>query len=264
MNTSQVLFREFLARKLLELKGKNSRYSLRALARDLDQNSAALSQMLNGSRRVSRSFALRISERIGCNPLELEKLNRAFDADAQTRSGATSQESDLAFNRQQIDLRRYDLIADWIYYAVLSLAETVDFQSEKEWIATRLGITPTKAQMVLDELVQLGYLVRAEDGHLHHSGKAVAASDGVLNMALRRRHETNLDDARSSLFRDELDSRDFTFMTVAVDPKQLPIAKQMIRQFHNTLSDFFDTGDRTEVYEVCVQLFPRSRIGRCP
>lgn len=260
MNSGQVLFRDFLARKLLELKNKNPKYSLRALARDLDQNSAALSQMLSGSRKVSRSFALKMSERMGCSPTELERLARAFDVDTLARTGATSQKSDLSLGRKQLDLKHYDIVADWAYYAVISLAETVDFQSDKEWIAARLGISTVKAQVILDALMECGHLARLSDGSIKHCGKAVAASDGIANMALRRRHETNLDDARSSLFRDELMDRDFTFMTVAVDPDQLPIAKKMIRQFHNTLSDLFDSGERTEVYEVCVQLFPRSRL----
>jgi len=45
-------------------------------------------------------------------------------------------------------------------------------------------------------------------------------------------------------------------MTMAVDPKKLPLAKQRIQEFNRELSSLLETGDRTQVYQFQSCLFP--------
>ncbi|MGZ3740999.1 MAG: DUF4423 domain-containing protein, partial [Bdellovibrionota bacterium] len=52
------------------------------------------------------------------------------------------------------------------------------------------------------------------------------------------------------------EERDITSMTMAIDPRRLPLAKTLIRKFRFRLADLLETGDRTEVYNLNVQLVP--------
>jgi hypothetical protein len=53
-----------------------------------------------------------------------------------------------------------------------------------------------------------------------------------------------------------VEKRDFTAVTVAVNPKNLSTAKELIRKFQDELCDQLEAGRCTEVYRLSVQLFP--------
>jgi hypothetical protein len=62
--------------------------------------------------------------------------------------------------------------------------------------------------------------------------------------------------ARKSLYRDPVEARDLTSVTMAIDPKNLSMAKEKIRQFQDELAQMLATGTPTEVYRVSMQMFP--------
>jgi acyl-CoA thioesterase len=47
-------------------------------------------------------------------------------------------------------------------------------------------------------------------------------------------------------------------MTMAIDPEQLPIAKEMIQEFMEKLSEVLQV-KKTNVYELQINLFPLQR-----
>ena len=49
-------------------------------------------------------------------------------------------------------------------------------------------------------------------------------------------------------------------MTMALDPEQLPEIKKRIRKFQDELAELIDKGNKKEVYEICMQVFPRTDI----
>jgi hypothetical protein len=45
-------------------------------------------------------------------------------------------------------------------------------------------------------------------------------------------------------------------MTMAIDPEKLSAARQMIREFNQSLCQFLESGKRTRVYNLGVALCP--------
>ncbi len=255
---AQELFRHVLSERFNQLRSKNPRYSLRAFARDLDQNAAALSQILRGKRRVSQKFANSLADRLALDPVRLQRLAKAFAAEKRARGSAADPDNgSLSYGRRLID--EYDVIADPDYYAVLSLAETSDFSESPTWIGSRLGISVPKARQCLQTLEALALMKRNEHGSLVHAGITISSPDEIVRPAVHARHEANFEAARTALMSTPLPQRDFTCMTMAVDPELLPEAKRMVREFLNKLSTFLESGERREVFEVCIQLFPKTR-----
>jgi uncharacterized protein (TIGR02147 family) len=82
----------------------------------------------------------------------------------------------------------------------------------------------------------------------------------MADVTLKKHHEQSLDLAKESLFRDDVKKRDFTTVTMAIDPKKLSMAKERIRKFEDELSDLLESGHRTEVYRLSMQLFPLSKV----
>ncbi|HUP57729.1 MAG TPA: DUF4423 domain-containing protein, partial [Bdellovibrionota bacterium] len=143
---------------------------------------------------------------------------------------------------------------------ILSLLETRDFEENPAWIAERLGINPVEASAALERLERLGLVARAQSGKLLSTEKNVATTNDVASAALRRSHRQSLEQAIEKLEEIDVEDRDITSITMAIDPAALPLAKKMIREFRRKLCATLETGKRSEVYNLNVQLVPVSRL----
>ena len=54
--------------------------------------------------------------------------------------------------------------------------------------------------------------------------------------------------------------RDFSAMTIALDLEKLPEAKTIIREFRQKMGTLLRNGNKTEVYQLAIQLYPLSNI----
>jgi uncharacterized protein (TIGR02147 family) len=84
-------------------------------------------------------------------------------------------------------------------------------------------------------------------------------SHDVASAALRKSHKQTLEQAIEALDNVELSQRDITSITMAIDVKKIPLAKEMIRKFRRELAAALETDKRTEVYNLNVQLVPVSK-----
>lgn len=254
ITSSQLAIQKTLQEALADAQVKNRAFSLRAFARRLGVSPSSLSEILNGKRRVSKRLATRLTERLCLAPAERDALLSLFPEKTGT-GGAEEVGKDYTL----LSADRFHAISDWYHFAILSLAETKDFRAEADWIAQRLNIRVGEAQSALDRLLRLGLLAQNAKGKIVPTGAHFSTTDDIQNLALRRAHLKNLDLAHVALEEDPVELRDFTAVTMAIDPSRLPIAKRMVREFQDRLSAVLETGERTEVYKICVQLFPLTK-----
>jgi uncharacterized protein (TIGR02147 family) len=219
---------------------------LRAFARHLAINPSALSEIMAGKRRASAELSGRLAARLGLSPDEAAELTK-------TQSNA------IAYTT--LDADKYRVVAEWHYFAILSLAETSTFRADASWIAKRLGIGSPEASEALARLERLGLLMRTEAGELKPTGASFSTTDGVRDASVRYGHFQNLQLAERSLDRDDLERRDFSAITMAIDVAKVPEARRLIRDFRDRLCVLLESGDKTEVYKLCVQLFPLTHDG---
>jgi uncharacterized protein (TIGR02147 family) len=252
----QVALQTLLQKRFSEMRIKNPSFSLRAFARRLDLNSGALSAFLNGKRRVSRKMAARIADSLGLDPQERSEVLARFA----TKPSLEKIEQAQPLQYLQLTADQFRIIAKWHHFAILSLIRTRGFKSHPKWIAGRLGITLPQAQEALSRLARLGFISVDENGRIQRTKSKYRTTDDVVSLSLRQGHAENLELAKESLLRDSIEQRDFTAATMAIDPKKLPEAKERIRKFQDDLADFLESGEQTEVYKICVQLFPLTTL----
>lgn len=229
-------------------RASNPTHSLRAFARDLGITASAVSEILRGKRTLSLKMATRLVDRLGDEiPNRDEVLTLLAHKSEQKRP-----------RRQTLSSESFKLVANWHHMAILSLLEVKDFNPDPRWIAGRLGISLRKARESLDLLEKSGRISRTRSGRLV-AQKAFTSPDGVPSVAVRRAHHETLSLARRSLEQDALNARDFTFMTMAADPRRLPKAREKIRKFHDQLCRYLEGGEKQEVYRMAVCLFPISK-----
>lgn len=68
-------------------------------------------------------------------------------------------------------------------------------------------------------------------------------------------HKENLKLAEKHLITN-FDLSDYSSMTMAIDCELLPEAKELILNFRRQLMRFLESGKKTEVYKLNIQLFP--------
>lgn len=250
--TAQLAIQKKLNEALIESQLRNPAFSLRAFSRKLSVSPSALSEILNGKRRISRKLAERLVRNLCLSPKEAHGLLELFvDKNPETEAEQKYQGPYIELSTDQ-----FHVISEWYHFGIISLAETVDFQSDPKWIANRLNIRVQDAQTALDRLERLGLVTRNARGKITLTGTGYSTSDEVRDLGLRKAHGQNLEMARRSLEEDPIEQRDFTAMTMAIDVSKLPLAKKMIREFQDKLCAYLETGVKKDVYKLCIQVFP--------
>jgi uncharacterized protein (TIGR02147 family) len=233
----------------LKKQATNTRYSLRAFARQLEMSPSAVSEILRGKRKISRRLGERLADRLSLGPEEWKTI-------FEPKSAGPKQTIPTAY--AAFDMDAYHAVAQWHYFAILSLAETKEFDGLPSTIAHRLNISERRAGHALGVLERLKLLARDKDGNLVWTGRNFTTREDVKDLSARRSLREGLDLARQALDHQPVSVREFTAITVAIDPDRLSEAKAMIRAFRDQLAAFLEGGQRRRIYRLGIQLFSLS------
>ncbi len=248
------LLKDFLSLKQRE----NPHYSLRAFARDVDVHPATLSQVLKGNRALPAKNSAQVLKRLNLSGKEITLFTESFLRHKTSLDKISLQEDDERFI---LDESHFKIIAEWEYYAVLELFRLDDFEVSSKNIADRLNLTPTRAEVVLENLIQTGLLKMGEDGKLLMIHEEVRTSENIQNLALRQSHKEAMDMGKSKLDDIEVELRDFSSMTAALDINMLPEAKTIIREFRQKMAALLKSGEnKTDVYQMAIQFYPLTNV----
>jgi len=217
---------------------------MRAFASSLQLPPGRLSEVFSGKRPITAKMAQKIAQ------------NLAASSDWHQAFSDSVRNSKQIKNYKLIDSDEFAIIADWYHFAILSLMETDDFSSKPQWIAKRLGISKVQVELAIDRLHRLQFIKRDDKGHLSLQLDQAATTSDIPSGALKASHKQTLEQAIDSLETVNVLSRDITSMSMAIDPKRLPEAKKMIRDFRRKLAHFLEQGERTEVYNLNIQVVP--------
>lgn len=243
---SQTLPLALLKAEFVRRANKNERYSLRRYAQYLGLAPGRLSELLSGKRPLTSKMADRLFVRLGLSPEERAAALRQ-----------PQQSPEVRFQHLSDDT--FTAIADWKHYALLSLMRTKDFDPTSRAIASRLGISVIEAQETIERLVRLN-LIQGNGRTLTRSKFDLQTSQDVESAALKHSHAQSLEQAIRALTEVPLEQRDITSQTMAIDPANISAAKREIQRFHDAMSLLLERGNRTEVFNLNVQLVPLTRI----
>jgi uncharacterized protein (TIGR02147 family) len=260
MQIQEAYFRTALREEFARRQRANTSYSLRAFAKQLGMQAPTLSAVLAGKRPLSMAAAETLPEKLSFSPAEKKRfLNSVYYRKAPPAVVHSIEESSAAKTlREEL---HFKIIAEWEHYAVLTLVETRGFRAEKGWIAKRLRISDARAQTALDRLKEAGLISVDSIGRTRlHQVNVMTTSEETASVALRQSHREALTMGIEKLESLPIELRDFSSMTIAVSMDKLKDAKKLIRNFQEQISKLLEDGKRTEVYQICVQLYPLSDL----
>lgn len=258
-----------LRSKLAERQALNSRYSMRAFARDLGLAPSRMSEILKGKQRLSAQKAKEISQALGLSDSEKEffVLQVAAEASRSRKARREAQEalSRLVANQPVSSLTedQFHVISDWYHFAILELLQTKECQSTTRWIARRLGITEIQAQEALERLIRLG-LVKQERGRLLSTEVHLQTTYEVPSESIRRFSRQILELAQNAIVHQSVMERDIGTLTVAIHPDEIPSIKEFLRKKRRALNRKLYEKSRvqkpTEVYVLATQFFRLTQL----
>lgn len=239
---------EFLKNQLEKMRQVNRRASVRSMGRKVNISAGRLSEMLNGKRNLSEYYADKIA--LGL------KLS---SADRQELYSLISTHSRKILSEYELLESEIALLSSWEHYAVLSLMTLPEFRSEPSWIAQRLGLSAERAQASLRLLENLN-LIKKENGEIKRTYLRLTTSMDVPSSALRESLRQDILKSLDALETVPSTQRDFSSITMGVNPANLKRAKKLIETFRNKMSLLLEEGTQSEVYNLSIQLFPMTQL----
>lgn len=233
---------------------KNPSYSLRSYAKSLGMHSSTLSLVLKGKRFIPKKDFESVVSHLKLSPKE-ETLFRESMLMKKTKIDQIEIHKDF-LERDFIEESQFSILSEWEHYAVLSLIETEDFVSCEKHISKRLGISENRANLVLNNLLNAELISKNKEGKINISTAPLRTTEDINSRALIKSHEETLEMAITKLKEIDVKKRDFSSMTLSVDPNLLPEAKTIIREFRKKFATLMKQGTKKDVYNLSIQLFP--------
>jgi uncharacterized protein (TIGR02147 family) len=255
MGTNQTYYILKLKENLSLKQRSNPHYSLRAYARDLGLHSSTLSQVLKGKRSLPVKNSLEVVTKLNLGPKERTLF---LESIYQNKSRLDDIKVDEVDDRFMLDESYYKAIAEWEHFAFLDLIELEDFKSDLNYIAAKLGITINRAEVVINNLLQLG-LMKIEEDEFVRIYENIRTTEDIKSQALKAAHLETLDLGKEKLEKVDVTLRDFSSMTLAIDPEKMNEAKAIISEFHQKFEALFKDGEKSEVYQLAIQFYPLTK-----
>jgi uncharacterized protein (TIGR02147 family) len=253
---SQAFYITKLKQVFSEKQRKNSHYSLRAFSRDIGMDSSSLGKIIKGERRFPVNKAETVSKKLDLTPTDKRLFFESISNKENVLDKIMISKED---ERHLIDESCFKVLAEWEHYAVLELFDFKDFEVDTESISKKLDISLTRADVVLTNLFE-AKLISSENGCLYKIHEDVKTTEDISSQALRKSHVETLEVGIIKLEEVDIDLRDYSSMTVAVDLDKISEAKEVIREFRRKMSTLFSEGNKSEVYNLAIQLYPLSHI----
>ena len=245
-------FRNLLRGELGRRKAGQPGYSQGLFAQSLGIHPAALSEFLRAKRQFSKKKLRQILNRLNLNEEQAETFK--------IRVEQTQSQHKKVLKSQVIGSELYFLNADPLYFALYSLIESDNFQSDPNWMAGRLNTSVQEIEKKLQVLINLKLVEKTETRY-----QAIATNleslDGIPSDSIKERHFRNAEDAKKAIFEQPIDRRFFSSETLIFDPDDLPLVNKKINDFLDDIVFISQRGrNRTEVYEFCAHYFARTSL----
>ena len=269
---SNLNYRQMLRDEWESRRCRNSAYSMRSFARDLEVSPPFLSRVLSGAKGLSPDRADSIARVLNWTHQKrssfvlLVRFDSAKSTMARTELGEEVARLNATDVYRPVAIDIFKAMSEWHHNAILELVTLEDFSPSPRWIARCLKIGEVEAAVGLERLQRLGLLRYENDRFVQ--GAAFFSTGDVPSESIRDFHKQMLLKAADALDTQSLDERTVSGVTVAIDVAKFPIAKEMIAKFRRDLVALMNSGAKQEVYHFAVQFFrlsassPTVRVGQ--
>ncbi len=244
MKTENV--RLYLNRVLESKIEKNSNYSMRAFAKQLRENPATLSQILNGKRPITDNRIKKFA-----NALEMPLDQFLYECGEQK-------------SHKSLAVDFFKVISDWYYDAILELTNIAEFKPNIKWISNFLNIDFNITKVAVARLEELELLKTSNKKWQDLSGKNIVAFDtNYSDIALRKYQKQILQKSQESIEIFPRGEREHNSFILAYDSNLNEEVHNKIRLFQKELVSYIEqkSNKKDQVRVIHFGSFPLNNKG---
>lgn len=264
-----VSYRDLLKKELNDRCLKNSEYSLRAFARDMEIEVGQLSRVFNGKKNISLSKAQAVCEKLYSNSIQ-KKYFLALLKFEIARSPKAKQDALEEIRRYapcesslKLSLEYREVIEKWYHIPILDLSNIRRIRITPMNVARYLGISHAQAEDALWRLKELGLLIEDETGRLVKAKKHLETPSGIPSTAIRSFHRSMIQKAANSLDRQRVEDRFIVGKTMAIKKEELPKFQNILQEcMQNVGIGVEESVNPDSLYQLNIQLFDLKQVSQ--
>lgn len=263
-------YRAFLRDYYAAKKAQGRGFSHRAFSRKAGLRSPNyLKMVMDGDRNLTNPMAERFAKALGLEGeaaeyfVDLVRFNQAKTASERNKSYQHLTSSRRYKNAHRLDVAHAAYHSTWYIPALRELAARSDFQDDPAWIAKTLApkISQTDATRALKTLIELGLLVRNENGRVTRGEAQVATERETSSLHIANYHRSMMERAAESIDLFPSQDRDISSLTLCISADGIRRFKERIQRFRTELLELESMEDEpTQVVQINFQLFPLSSV----
>lgn len=241
----QTQFTEQIQNIFKDHKAKNSRYSMRSFAKKVGVSPGALSEIMQGKRKVTTERAeMILGLALGDGPELLA---------AKARMGWS-----VKLDRQLIQDHQMSFLIDWISHAVMGFFEIDDPKVTAQWISEKLDVPLEQIEERIERFIDQGFLYRASKGRVKIKalGKQWHVPANRPPQLMAKFKEAQNKAALCALKKGHPEECFFSSMTFLGSQEQIEMFKGEIMALYDRIAASVDPMKPKELMRISVQAFP--------
>lgn len=261
-------YRKFLKDLYADKKKRFPFFSNRYFCRKSGVKSPSLlKEVIEGKRNLTDKTITAFARGFGLNENDTKFFNLLVlfnqSKDPQVKQQLLEQMRGLTRKVKQevIPIDLYAYYSKWYHPVIRELACILDWKDDFSLLARSVSppIKKTEALKSVTLLLELGFLIRTDDGKYKQSHPAITTGREVTSVGVRslNRHLSIM--GTEAVDRFPPTERDITSLTIGVSPKSYSLIKEEIQEFKNRVIRIVDDDkESNRVYNLNVHLFPLS------
>jgi uncharacterized protein (TIGR02147 family) len=251
-------YRSYLKAELAHKTARNPKYSLRALAKQLNVASSTLSDILKGRLDLSVTRAHKIALALR---LKNEELNYFCDLvriegekDLEVRSQQMERMVTLyprARRSTDLSIEQFRQISEWYHHALIEMPLLKGFSVDPQSVSKSLDIPKPLAELAIDRLIELGFFERTAEGKIARQYPELRMRSELKNSAMKKYYRDMLEKISTSLEEQSPQERLSGYLNLPINKKALPEIDSAIDRFFAEIKTIADKyKDKKEIYHL--------------
>lgn len=257
-------YRDILLQHFEKKKNRNTRYSLRAFARDLEVPVSRLSDVFSGKKSPSLPMAVHVATKLGLPPLQRDLFVTSVQFEKekiQCRKQLVEKKLQAIFHKfkNQWRLEQFDQGSKWLDHSICQALNLSAGLKTAEDFAQFFDVCPEEVQASLRSLEESKKILRTENGWTV-AGSLRLKEDNPVSATNPCFQAEILNKAKESIEKDSSEIRDFTNVIFSFNTQDLPQIKKRISEMRDQLMlEFGQSKDADAIYGLALSLFPISK-----
>lgn len=260
--TEPIDYRLLLKQEYSLRQKKNSQYSMRAFARDLELDPGQLSNVFQGKKHVSLVSAANLARKLSDHPLKSQlfynmveyTLTKNEEIKAQLQKKIHMLRSQKLDRESNVSDDEFTTISTWYHLPLIQVAFKKAVTAKEA--ADYLGISLGNSKIALERLCSLGFVQKNESNYKRI--KSLVTTTDIPSLAIRQFHMQMMKKASRALFYQPVSKRYFSSVSLHIPQEHLNDFKKIINEAEDKLIELskkYDNVESTEVYHYSSQLF---------